>query len=392
MIRRNSGRWAALLAVLALAACNSASETNPTAGQPTPTATSVTTAPLIVRPGALFYTKAGSLYVSEPAGTPGRKLTDGPADTQPAPSPDLSHVAFVRKTTAADYGGELWVLDLSPQLAPVGAPRRLVDPAALPSGPGRSPATVIRPRWSPTGQHVAFVDNRNDGMVDGGVLVIADADTGAVVPAQQPPFADSEFAWAPDGRHIAWTEARSDVSPVTINVLAVDGGSVPVAADTNVFSVTYGKDGRTILFANGDASGPDFTAIPFAVRVGGIYSVAVPGGADTKSPARPTPLFTRKGSYFSDVTAVESGAVAFTAQGADGSSKTIEVIDEGSSIPRTTVTDVAANAQGPAWGAGSFVAYVDTSPESSLMVTDLDNRSPRNVDTAVDAFAWPPAR
>ena len=32
---------------------------------------------------ALFYAKDGSLYVSDPAGSPGRKLTDGPADTDP---------------------------------------------------------------------------------------------------------------------------------------------------------------------------------------------------------------------------------------------------------------------------------------------------------------------
>ena len=393
MIRRHSGRWVALLAVLALAACNSASRTNPTTAQPAPTATPATTAPMVMRPAALFYSKAGSLYVSEPAGTPGRKLTDGPADTQPAPSPDLSHVAFVRKTTASDYGGELWVLDLSPQLALLGPPRRLVDPAALPSGSGRSPAMVVGPRWSPTGQHVAFVDNRNDGMVDGGVLLVVAADTGTIVPAQHPLFANSAFAWAPDGSHIAWTQARSDVSPVAINVLAVGGASAPVATDTNAFSVTYGKDGQTILFANGDASGPDFAAIPFAVRTGGIYSVATPGGAGAKPPARPTPLFARQGSYYSDITALDSGAVAFTSQGADGSSKTIQVLDQGSSLPRTMVTDVAAAAQGPAWGAGDFVAYLDTSPESSLVVTDLDNRSPRKVDTGVDTFAWaPPSR
>ncbi|MFZ0833266.1 MAG: hypothetical protein WAM92_09315 [Mycobacterium sp.] len=338
---------------------------------------------------ALFYTKAGSLYVSDRAGTPGRKLTDGPADTQPAPSPDLSQVAFVRKATASDYGGELWVLDLSPQLEPVGPPRRLVDPAALPSGSGDLPPMAGHPRWSPTGQRVAFVDNSNDGMVDGGVLLVAAADTGVLVPAQQPPFADSAFAWAPDGRHIAWTQARSDVSPVTINVLAVDGASTPVATDTNAFSVTYGKDGQAVLFANGDASGPDFATIPFAVRTGGIYSVTTPGGAGAKPPA-PTALFTTPGSYYSDIAALDSGGLAFTAQGADVSSKTIQVLDEGSSVPRTTVTDVAAAAQGPGWSVGDFVAYIDTSPESSLVVTDLDSRSPRRVDTGVDTFAWAP--
>ncbi|OOK80251.1 WD40-like Beta Propeller Repeat family protein [Mycobacterium kansasii] len=208
-----------------------------------------------MRPGALFYTKTGSLYVSEPAGTPGRKLTDGPADAQPAPSPDLSHVVFVRKATAADYGGELWILDLSPQLAPVGPPRRLVDPAALAHGSGDVPAMVASPRWSPTGKQVAFVDNPTGGAVDGGYLLVAAADTGALAPTQQKLFAESGFAWAPDGRHIAWVQARSDVRPVDVNVLAVGGASTPVATDTNASSVTYSKDGQAILFANGDASG-----------------------------------------------------------------------------------------------------------------------------------------
>jgi len=57
---------------------------------------------------------------------------------------------------------------------------------------------------------------------------------------------------------------------------------------------------------------------------------------------------------------------------------------------RTTVTDIAPAVEGPAWGAGAFVAYVDTSPESALVVTDLDNRSPERVDTGVDTFAWAP--
>ncbi len=50
--------------------------------------------------------------------------------------------------------------------------------------------------------------------------------------------------------------------------------------------------------------------------------------------------------------------------------------------------------QGPAWGgAGDFVAYLDSSPERSLVVTDLDNRNPKQIDTGVDSFAWaPPSR
>lgn len=48
-------------------------------------------------------------------------------------------------------------------------------------------------------------------------------------------------------------------------------------------------------------------------------------------------------------------------------------------------------AQQPVWGAGDFVAYLDTSSGNWLVVTDLDNRSPTRVDTGVDTFAWAPA-
>ncbi len=170
-----------------------------------------------------------------------------------------------------------------------------------------------------------------------------------------------------------------------VNVLTVGGASTPVVSGTNAFSVTYAKDGKTILFANGEAP-PGSDSPTFAVQIGGIYSVA----ADVAGPKSPAPLFTRRGAYYNDLTALGSGAMAFTAQGATETSKAIQILDKGSSLPRTTVTDVAAAAQGPVWGTGDFVAYLDTSPESALVVTDLDNRNPKRVDTGVDAFAWAP--
>jgi hypothetical protein len=76
------------------------------------------TAPRADHKPVLFYAKGGSWYVSDPAGTPGRKLTDGPGDFQPAPSPDGRRLAFVRKVPHSGpmspcTGGELWVLDLA---------------------------------------------------------------------------------------------------------------------------------------------------------------------------------------------------------------------------------------------------------------------------------------
>ncbi|OBJ79296.1 hypothetical protein A9W97_30880 [Mycobacterium gordonae] len=381
---RVATRWiAAILVALAAAACTSSPKPSPT-----PAAPSLSRGPQRALFYSLFYSKAGSLYVSDPAGTPGRKLTDGPADTEPAPSPDLAHVAYIHKAATADYGGELWVLDLSPAHESLGAPRRLVDPGALPPGfgtpeAGDRPPRVWRPRWSPTGNRIAFLEAGEGG----GLLLVADAQNGQTVPHKQRMFADDNYAWAPDGQHIAWTGGRSDVSPVDVSVLTVGGTSTPVVTAANAFAVTYDVAGQSILFANGNASGEMFDGIPFAVREGGIYSVATPGGAPANPPGAATPVLKGQ-AWYGDVAALSSGAVAFTQTSVDGSAKSMQVLDAHSSVARTLAGSVTADSQGPVWGPGDVVAYVDSGKH--LVVTDVDNHAPKQIDTGVDAFAWPP--
>lgn len=383
VLRRRNAWITTQVMILVVAGCTAAPETGTTVTT-TPTSSTpsgATSAPQVAQP-ALFYSKAGSLYVSDPAGTPGRKLTDGPADTDPAPSPDLAHLAFIRRANATDYGGQLWVLDLSPVHTPVGKPRRLVDPAAVPPMFGEAPTQLTRPRWSPTGDRIAFLETGEGG----GFLHVAAADSGEVVPADQRLFADDGYVWAPDGRHIAWTGGRSDVSPVDVNILAVGATSTVIVADTNASCVTYDNAGQAIVFANGDAS--SVPGIAFTLRDGGIYSVAAPGGAPANPPAPLMSIFAGRGPY-ADIAALASGALAFTEWAADGSSKRLQFLDVQSSSPPRKIADVSAEGSGPAWGAGDVVAYVDTSPDRGLIVTDAENRTLRRVDTGVDAFAWP---
>lgn len=361
-----------LLIITTVAACSSPPD-QPAAGPDT-----------TQRP-ALFYAKDGALYVSDPAGTPGRKLTDGPADTDPAPSPDGSRVAFVRKASRADAGGELWVLDLSADSAPASAPRRLVDPAALvPTFDGDNPAkgALDSPRWSPSGDRIAFVKTGTGG---GGFLLTAAADSGAVQAPARPLYADRKFSWAPDGKRIAWAGGRSDVSPVDINVLAVGGESQPVAKGTDASSVAYADGGRSILFANGDATGSLFSAIPFTLRGGGVYSI--------EPPAAPRQVFSGTGNY-DDVASLWQGAIAFTQWSADQRTKSIQVLPQGGS-PHT-IADTRSDAPGPAW-VGDTVAFIGTADDRPLMIaadpgknsqTDRKKGEAQQIDVGVEAFAW----
>lgn len=332
---------------------------------------------------ALFYSKDGSLYVSDPAGTPGRKLTDGPADTDPAPSPDGSRLAFVRKASRTDGGGQLWVLDLSADSAPASSPRRLVDPATLvPNFGGDDPAgsTLERPRWSPKGDRIAFLKSTYGG---GGFLLTAAADTGVVLPPRQPLFADEGYAWSPDGVQIAWTGGRSDVSPVDVNVYTVAESSTAIIKDTNATSVDFDAINRSVMFTNSDATGNLFAAIPFKLRAGGVYSY--------QPPAPPTPLFAGSGGY-ADVAALWRGAIGFTQWSADQRTKSIQVVNPGGD-PRM-IGDTRGDAPGPEW-VGDTVAFIGTADDRPLMITtDRDpakggqKDDPRQIDADVDAFAW----
>ena len=345
---------AAAVAVLTIAACG---RTGTPTAEPEP---------------ALFYAKGGEIYISAPPGSPGRRLTTGPGDTQPAPSPDGRQVAYVHRATDDEPGGELRVLDIAS-----GNSRQLVDPADVVPRYGDEPGNVEMPRWSPTGDRIAFLKATFAG---GGFLLTADAKTGAVSAPGKPLFADEKYGWSPDGQRIAWTGGRSDVSPVTVNVLTVGGENTELARDTNALSVSYAGDGTSVLFTNGDATGKDFAAIPFALREGGIYAVSPSTGPQSK----PRPLYTGTG-FYSDVTALPSGAVAFTEANDNSDTRTIRVLDRDSRAPRT-VAEATAAATGPRWS-GDTVAYIGTADNQPLLIKQGDGDA-RQVDTGVETFAW----
>lgn len=330
-----------------------------------------TTGPTGIPAGpALVYAKSGSLYVSDPAGAPGRKLTDGPGDTEPAPSPDGTRIAYVRKADPAQAGGELWVLDVES-----GDAKRLVDPASLvPKFDGDRPETGS-PHWSPAGDRIAFLKTGAGG---GGFLLTADAGTGAVQAPDTPLYADYNYSWAPDGKRIAWAGGRSDVSPVDVSVLTVGGGSEVLAKGTNATSVSYGHDGRSVLFSNLDATESLFTEIPFGLRAGGIYTV------DPANPsAAPKPLMSGTGAY-TDVAALPSGDVAFSEWTQEQKAKSIMLLGKDHSTRK--IAETRTDSARPTWNRNT-VAYIGTADDRPLLVTNPDATTTK-VAEGVEDFAW----
>lgn len=376
-------RWLAiLLAAAAVAACSTPSASNQLPAEQD-------------RRAALFYAKDGRLYISDPVGAPGRPITDGPADTQPAPSPDGKRVAFVRKQTRNDYGGELWVIELTSDSTPAGSPRRLVDPADLGPAFGGQPPKVSTPRWSPTGERIAFM--RPPADVAGGSLITAAADTGEVLIGADPPFVDPDYAWAPDGRRIAWVSGRSDVRAADVGVLTVGGSSIVVAKGTNASAAAFGDEGKTVLFGNSDSTDPNKfpTTTPFALRSGGIYSVPADGGTTA-----PVPLVRGSESY-SNVTVLNDGAIAFTVSDTGrpqaSGRHSIEIFQAGKGAPEVVADYAGGGYYGgvppPVWTPDGVVAYIGAAEDMPLMIMDRDDRTARQVDSrGVGAIAWPPRR
>ncbi len=172
-------------------------------------------------------------------------------DAMPAFAPDGSKLAFVRQQGYTS-GWNVYVLALSRDLQPTGAPRRITDLDRI----------ATAPEWTPDGREVVFIGEQGAGYE--GIWSVAEA--GAAEPRllwRRPGVLLRDFGYASlavgsdaAGRtQIAFAfEDRQDVDVYRTDLSGPRRGEpVPViATSTRDTQARYSPDGRKIAFFSGD--------------------------------------------------------------------------------------------------------------------------------------------
>ena len=178
-----------------------------------------------------------------------RRLTHGPADTDPVWSPDGSRIAFLRDGQVA-------------LLAERGEAEVLTD---LPLGAGA-------PRWSPDGRRLAFtasvdpapgdgpmVTDGTDYQADGAgmfgavrsQLHVLDLGTGQLRQLTDGPESAGAPAWSPDGTTLAFTRGTGERFRVPVHLLDVDDPHARprtiALTDGVALAVGWTDDGQSLL-------------------------------------------------------------------------------------------------------------------------------------------------
>ena len=192
---------------------------------------------------------SGEIYSVAPDGSGPLRLTTNTAfDGGAAWSADGRRIAFATdrdSVGSVEDRGEIYAMQ-GDGTSPLNLTRNLGDDDNV--GPGDS-----TPAWSPNGQRIAFVSDRNGGAPR---LFVMNADGSGQVALAAGMFA-RDPAWSPDGTKIAFT--GFDGSDSEIRVINADGtgGTFITANMANDHDPNWSPDGTQIAFVSDAGGNPD---------------------------------------------------------------------------------------------------------------------------------------
>ncbi len=181
------------------------------------------------------------VYVMNADGSGQTRLTDNPAaDSAASWSPDGQRIAFVSDRDDPDPSDDDRISDIYLMNADGSGQTRLTD----------SSAWETRPRWSPDGRRIAFFSYR-DGKTE---IYVMNADG-----SEQTRLTDNQAgnvwpSWSPDGRRIVFVSYRDESSDVY--VMNADGSGQTRLTDNSAMEMrpVWSPDGGRIAF-NSDRKG-----------------------------------------------------------------------------------------------------------------------------------------
>jgi Tol biopolymer transport system component len=171
--------------------------------------------------------KGYNVFVVDGDGKNLRALTTRGRDVRPDLSPDGRSITWI---SGAD--NEIWTMDTN------GATRRKLATCPLSCG---------SPKWSPSGDRIAFVSfTGSDGGPEGDDVIVMKAD-GSQPRTYATPRPEYDVSWSPDGKRLA---VDVHFQPAGLFLLDVPSGGWTQIFNQQAFSPDWSPDGKSILFVD----------------------------------------------------------------------------------------------------------------------------------------------